>query len=112
MDTGCLKGAGRVIEVKNNRKVPQQDFDCSPPPPLIGWPFNSWGLTINWGSTSYNVNIWTIVKEDDIIGKLKFAFATSLSFLLKISLDFKEREQFEDMIDYCSYVHNLSSCEI
>ena len=61
---------------------------------------------------SYNVNICIIVKEDDIIGKLKFDFATSLSFLWTISFDFKEREKYEDMIDHHSYAHMLSSCEI
>ena len=61
---------------------------------------------------SHYVNICIIVKEDDIIGKLKFDFVTSLSFLLPITLDFKEREKYEDMIDHCSYAHNLNNCEI
>lgn len=61
---------------------------------------------------SYNVSICIIVKEDDIIGKFKFAFTLSLSFLLTISLDFKQREKYEDMIAHRSYAHNLNNCEI
>lgn len=45
-----------------------------------------------WYLYMYNVNSCIIVKEDDIIGKLNFAFATSLSLLLTISRNFKERE--------------------
>ena len=44
-----------------------------------------------WYLYMYNVNSCIIVKEDDIIGKLNFAFATSLSLLLTISRNFKER---------------------